>query len=86
MNETIKDLMQPPDAIMAKLERQGHYTQDSIVPRTGYVVVRNRVVILKGAYGAAALCEVKQLRTLAKELSEMADILEYRKAAKIKGA
>ena len=86
MNETITDLMAPPDSIMAKLERQGHYTQDSVLSRTGYVVVKDKVVILKGAFGAAALCNVGELRKLAAELNDMAEVLEYRKFVGVKGA
>jgi len=81
-----EELLNPPEVVMSRLERAGHYTQDSVISRTGYVVVKGRVVILKGSHGAAELCKVEDLRKLSKELEDMAEVLEYRKIAGVKGA
>ena len=80
------NLMDAPDSVMWQLGSVGYYTQVSELTKTGYVVVDGKVVILRGVMGAAALCDVSQLRTLAAELNGMAEILEYRKDARIKGA
>lgn len=81
----IEILTLPPEKAMARLERMGYWTAPSDIYSTGYCAVNGRLVILKGDYGAAGI-RYKDLRALAKELLEYADILEFRKDAHIVGA
>ena len=82
---TIETLMEIPDVVMRKLELKGEWTAPSDIYNTGYCAIKGHFTILRGNYGAMAI-PIKDIRKLSKELAEYADILEYRKNAKIKGA
>lgn len=86
MNEITMDfLRKQPDWVMSRLERRGEWTATSEIYNTWYCARKGYLVILRGKDGAVAV-KTSDLRKLAKELLEYADILEYRKSAQIKGA
>ena len=82
---TLETLLKNPDLVMAKLERRGEWTAPSEIYKTGYCAVKGHFAILRGDLGAVAI-PIKDIRKLANELAEYADILEYRKELGVKGA
>jgi hypothetical protein len=82
---TIDTLLNKPDLVMQQLEKRGEWTAPSEIYNTGYCAKNGHLVILRGKDGAVAI-KTSEVRKLAKELMEYAEILEYRKDARIKGA
>lgn len=82
---TEKELHGEPNRVLAKLERRGEWTGTSDIYNTGYCAAKGYFVTFRGNDGVMAM-PIKDLRRYIKELTEYADILEYRQSAGIKGA
>lgn len=82
---TLETLLGKPDAVMSMLERRGLWTAPSSIYNTGYCAIQGHFTILRGSYGATAI-NIYDMVKMGQEFIEYAEILQWRKDAKIIGA